>query len=663
MVRINKLLYKIVLGAIIAIPATGELCALERAEIDDAMTMSLQELLQVKISVASTQSETIHKTPAVVSRFSRRDLEKMGITRLEDIISFVPGLTVQDTAIGTKAIMARGLTEAFNQKVLFLLNGIPYWQQTHSDVPLLGIPMEAVDRIEVIRGPGAVIYGTNASAGVINVITQEQVGSQVRLSFGANKEVAGSFYSRFEFNENAEVTLAGQFRENDGFEGFFDNRPVPGFYPPNTPTQADLTRKEEDQSLMLTFDWQTNRLTFHQFESQASGLAAVASVINQSELIYRGHLAAYQGEWNNDSHRNQFSIEYNQFDLKIPTNNLFGGTTDGIQAFADGGDKNYRHRVEYIYEYIGWQDFTFLLGSELETRRWHDYQNLDAATGQVIATAMERSSTGENSVFTQLDYSHGNNRFLIGGRYVDNEKAGSEFLPRFSWVYTMDEFSSFKVLASSGFNSPNAIQQGINIPPNVIRGDPSLVAEKVSTLDIAYTWNKDNKLLVANIYLLEADDFIFRVSQDFQVVFANTEHFDRTGFELDYQQVDEATTFFANLAYHHQGNGQSEKDFSQMFAPQWLANVGVNFHLSDKHQIGASWRYQSQRGVAEEQQRVNFHYQYQIDNWEWFVNVENLFGENLNHPDVQDFNPARIVPGEDDEALWQVGFRWHFAKE
>lgn|GEM_PF-782801 len=632
-------------------------------ESTELTALTLEELLQVKISVASTQAETITKTPAVVSRFSRADLQAMGITRLEDIVSFIPGVTVQDTAIGTKAIMVRGLTEAFNQKILFLLNGVPYWQQTHSDVPLLGIPFEAIDRIEVIRGPGAVFYGTNASAGVINVVTRTQIASDLFVSLGANKEMMGSFYSRTQLSDELNLQLSAQYRDSDGFNGFFNHRPVPGFYPPNTPSEADILRQESDQSILAELEWQNYKVTLHQFESQTTGLAAVASTINQSELNYQGRLAAVHGGWNDASHRHKLNLEYNQFDLNIPTANLFAGTTDGIQTFAKGGNDNYRQRAEYIYEYVGWQETTFLIGAEFEHRQWQDYQNKTVDTGLVMATAMQADSTDEFSVFSQFDIQKDSDRWVIGGRLVDNEKAGNEFLPRISWVRILDESSSFKILYSTGFNSPNAIQQGINIPPNVIRGDENLAAEKVSTLDIAYTWNQDNRLLVVNAYYLEADDFIFRESQDFQVVFANTEKFLRTGLELDYQQVDQYKTLFANFAYHHQGNGKSESDFSQMFAPRIIANVGASWRLGDYHQLGASWMYQSERGVSEEQHRVNLNYRYTLNNWQWYLNIENLFGEDLNHPDVQDFNPLRLVPGDDDKPLWQIGFRWQISSD
>ena len=139
--------------------------------IDRLFTLSLKELLNIKVSVAANSSQDITTAPMIVSRYNRVDLAKMGINSLQEMLDFVPGVVTQRTQVGNSAVISRGLVEGYNQKILFLLDGVPYWAPSHSAVPLHGIPFESISHIEVVRGPAAVFYGTNASAAVINVVT------------------------------------------------------------------------------------------------------------------------------------------------------------------------------------------------------------------------------------------------------------------------------------------------------------------------------------------------------------------------------------------------------------------------------------------------------------------------------------------------------------
>ena len=155
--------------------------------------MSLEELLTVDVSVASKKSELLSNTPAVVSSVNAADLRSFGVRTLRDALAHVPGVVIQETPVGSVSIMIRGLSETFNQKVLFLLEGVPYWMSSHGDLPLLGMPLELIERIEVIRGPGSVVYGTNASAGVINVILKKNTDrAAVDLSGGSQGLLSGT---------------------------------------------------------------------------------------------------------------------------------------------------------------------------------------------------------------------------------------------------------------------------------------------------------------------------------------------------------------------------------------------------------------------------------------------------------------------------------------
>lgn len=159
--------------------------ALAGAKPVDVFDMGLEQLSQLEVSVASGKRDSIVDAPAIVSSYSRADLEKFGIRTLKDMLSFIPGFVRQETYLGTTAVGVRGISDGFNQKLLLLLDETPYWMTSHSDMPLLGIPFESIDHIEVIRGPASVMYGTNASAGIVRVVTRHNDRSALALSAGS----------------------------------------------------------------------------------------------------------------------------------------------------------------------------------------------------------------------------------------------------------------------------------------------------------------------------------------------------------------------------------------------------------------------------------------------------------------------------------------------
>ncbi len=142
--------------------------------LDGLFSLSLEEVLalRLRVSVASTKPETITQTPAIVSTLTRQQMEKLGLTTLTDVLSFIPGFMVGKSLEGTATVMIRGVPV----KALLLLDGVPYREPGNNYEPFSGIAFQSIERIEAIRGPGAVIYGSNATAGVINIITRQDEG-------------------------------------------------------------------------------------------------------------------------------------------------------------------------------------------------------------------------------------------------------------------------------------------------------------------------------------------------------------------------------------------------------------------------------------------------------------------------------------------------------
>lgn len=628
-------------------------------DMKDLLNMSISELLNV--SVASTKTENIAHTPAVVSRYEASDMSHLGLRSLKDMLSFIPGFVVQTSEIGTVSIMIRGFVESFNQKVLFLLDGVPYWQSSHGDNALLGIAFEHISRVEVIRGPGAVIYGTNATGGVVNVITKLGHENQVSFAVGSNNQMRGSAYLSGDWGTIGHLSLMASFKRDQGYDGFFNTRNPPGFYPQDTPLEGNIKRYDEHDSLYLRFKNDRLKAGLHVFGSDASGLAAAASIVNEAVLKYRGYLATVDYQVQTDSNHFRVFGDYNNFYLAIPTNALFSGREPGVQEMSANGNDNYRARIGLRNEYSINDKVHWLVGVEGERRASGEYGNTPDNDDFNRIVTMTPQELDESSLYTQLDFSTGMWRILVGGRYVDNERAGSDFNPRGSLIYKTSARSSVKLLYATGFNSPNFIQQAITIP-FVLAGDPTITAEKVVTIDLAYTYIDDDQLFVANAYRTEAEDFIRRVPNPNAggSLFQNADNFERHGIEIDYQRTIQKGRVFANVAWQKEANQVHADDGTALFAPQWRVSLGGHLGLQTRHRVGGSLIWLSEREAVDSQTGLNLSYHYGGSLVDAYVDLKNVLSETFMTPDIGNFGSNRLSPAGDPDLNFETGLKLRF---
>ncbi|OQX99333.1 MAG: hypothetical protein B6I20_10045 [Bacteroidetes bacterium 4572_117] len=141
--------------------------------MDSLLNMSLEELLNLKISVATVKQKTIKESPSIVTLITKQEIENSGARNIVDVLNLVPGFNFVIGGVGSVSLGTRGLFAA-EGKALFMING-----QILND-PLYGnftlenrLVPEQISRIEIIRGPGSAKYGGYAGLSVINIITQK----------------------------------------------------------------------------------------------------------------------------------------------------------------------------------------------------------------------------------------------------------------------------------------------------------------------------------------------------------------------------------------------------------------------------------------------------------------------------------------------------------
>jgi iron complex outermembrane receptor protein len=148
--------------------------------------LSLEELLNVQVTSVSKRRERVGKAASAIFVISREDLRRSGVTSIPEALRMVPGMHVAKIDSGTWAISTRGFNDQFANKLLVLIDGrsvyTPLFAGVYWDVQ--DVVLEDVERIEVVRGPGATLWGANAVNGVINIITRSARDTQGGLVSG-----------------------------------------------------------------------------------------------------------------------------------------------------------------------------------------------------------------------------------------------------------------------------------------------------------------------------------------------------------------------------------------------------------------------------------------------------------------------------------------------
>jgi len=149
--------------------------------VDDSLfQMSIEDLMELKITSVSKKAEKLSDAAAAVFVITNDDIRRSGATSVPEVLRMVPGLQVARIDANKWVVTSRGFSGFFSNKLLVLIDGRSVYTPLYSGVfwDVQDLPLQDVERIEVIRGPGATLWGANAVNGVINILTKKAQDTQ-----------------------------------------------------------------------------------------------------------------------------------------------------------------------------------------------------------------------------------------------------------------------------------------------------------------------------------------------------------------------------------------------------------------------------------------------------------------------------------------------------
>ncbi len=482
------------------------------------------EFLQAETYVitASRISQSIKKTASSISVVTSDEIERMGARNLMDVLKRVPGISWQHLTNGQYHVLdVRGMVRQYSQNVLLMIDSQPYNSNYFGSATwtLDTLAVDNVKRIEVIRGPGSSMYGANAFAGVVNVITKDGEdidGVKVSGGYGDFETVSCNLMYGEKFGEDLSVALNANYFDSEGFEAYFEKDYQTGLdqmfgtSASRAPGYANADDNKTDFSLNIKKGkfYLDGRYIARQ-KDLGVALGYTLNDVNRGTSIDYGLVLGYENpikKWLNLNAKLYHNHNYLRNVLQaIPPG---GGimTPDG-PAIAAGGvratavSKNNRNGMEIQADLKPWENNTIVTGVTFEEMRQYDVeyyanflytpvQNLIIPLPSRMNLSDEQNYNKEVSrTFTAFFLEdiwdiRDNLRFNFGGRYDYYSDFGGSFNPRGGLVWEFIKGYDLKLIYGRAFRAPSFYELYNENNPSLV-GNPDLSPETVDTYEIS----------------------------------------------------------------------------------------------------------------------------------------------------------------------------------
>lgn len=546
----------------------------------------LQKLLNKNVGV-SAQKLSSRETPGILSIITAEEIQNSGARDLADVLRLVPGFDIMQDLQFVMGIGLRG-SWANEGKVLVMMDGQPFNDLLYQSVAIANrFPIDAVERIEIIRGPGSAIYGGSAEYGVINIITKAAGslnGVAVYGTGGFHAEAMGRTNGGIMASRKTE-TLAWDFSFFKGTGIVSDDRhhddPIQNAYNGNTNyTNRDLAKGSTADPMNINLGVRYKDLYLRTMYDEFNTSDPQADVSFKSffaDLRYACKINTKFKVTPQLKYTEQRPWSYGPKENEDPD---FEAKATRLYAQADG-EYNVSRKASINFGAIYFRDHG-------------DYET-------VLSTfAGDRSLTLSNYAFyAQALFKHRLANATIGFRYEKNNRYGGAFVPRLALTKKIENFH-FKVLYSQAFRAPSL--QNINIALNgKIKPEKSDVFE----LELGYQFTPE-MLLAVNAFSISTRNLMIYGSEGedetFNEWYENSRKSGSKGIEVVYSI--RRKVWYAHLTYSFsqaiKDNSVAEYHVSQtdrqyVGFPAHKVTLNTNFNITSQLSINPTFIYAGTR--------------------------------------------------------------------
>jgi outer membrane receptor for ferrienterochelin and colicin len=660
-------MFKSPLGTLVAVLAFP-VCVFSQ-DLDSLLKMSafteeseLQKQLNKNVTVSSSKALTTRETPGIISVVTSQEIQNAGARDITDVLRLVPGFDIGQDLQFVMGIGLRG-NWANEGKVLVMMDGQPFNELLYQTVAIGNrFPVDAIERIEIIRGPGSAVYGGSAEYGVINIITKAAESLNGIAVYGT-----GGFHADATGRKNAGVMIAKRTTDFawdfSAFKGkgiISDNSQYQDLYQENDVQNLAKTTYSDPMNLNLGLKYKSLavRTMYDKFETGDPF----------SFVSYKSFFADIKyGIKVSDKFR--VTPQFKYYDQTPWTYGTKGFSAPDFEVHA----KRMIGQVEAMYDISRKVNVT---AGGLYFQDKSDY-----------ATVLETFSGDPNlklsnyALFAQALMKHRLANATIGFRYEKNNRYGAAFVPRLALTKKIENFH-FKVLYSQAFRAPSL--QNINI---ALGGKIKPEKSDVFEIELGYQFTPE-MLLAVNAFNIATRNVMVYGSEgtgnEFQEWYENSAKSGTNGIEVVYSIRKKS--WYANLTYSYShaisGNTvsvyevpQTAKHFAGFPASKITLNTAVN--LTSKLTFNPSFIYGGKRyaytAVDDNGESVSeqldaylltnafFNYRDVVKGLMLGAGVYDLFNERP--PIAQAYNGGYApIPGRSREYVIKLSYQLNFSK-
>ncbi len=447
---------RIFLAGVLAVVVAATTVAQTSRGVPDVAAMSMEDLMNMQVTSVSKRTQKVADAAAAIFVITQEDIRRSGATSIPEALRMAPGIQVARIDENKWAIGSRGFNGRFDNKLLVLIDGRSVYTPLFSGVywNVQDVMLEDVDRIEVIRGPGATLWGANAVDGVINVITKKAKSTQstvVMAGAGTEERAAGGVRYGSKLGDNTYYRAYAKYFDwgpsaypsgmtaHDGWDALRG-----GFRADWTPTAAN--------SLTLQGDMYRSR--FDETLTVASLSPPYSNTFPNDGKYSGGNLL---GRWNHTSERSSMSLQMYYDNTTITDHSLFG---DHQNIF----DIDFQH--------------AFHTGDSQQFVWGFGYRSIRDKNDPSFTVSLQPNQVTLNhfSTFLQDEISLVDNRLQItlGSKFERNEFTGLEVEPNARLLWTVTPNQSIWTAVSRAVRTPALTEEGLRLNSAVIPpGTPS----------------------------------------------------------------------------------------------------------------------------------------------------------------------------------------------
>jgi outer membrane receptor protein involved in Fe transport len=542
--------------------------------------MDIETLMNVEVTTASRFPDKLSDAPSIMSVVTSDELSRFGGLTLGEILQRVTGLTGTSQYFTDRSMVAaRGdQTETSGGHILILINGRPTREVMEGGIMsdlLESFPVGILERIEVIRGPGSVLYGSNAFAAVINLITKKAKGDQVTFEGLGGQDATGDASAQLMYQRgNLSAVGAGQLHDEPDWPVSYTIPPSLVHSPgaPAVPTTQDVSVVDRGVGSYLGVNYKGLSLmsSFTEWQSTSFTKGTVGETRLTRDFANLGYDRKVTHRWDTSFNGTYTRTTFDEY----------------VYPFTS------RDSYEFVAE---WTNLITLTKRDRLTAGalFDRVAGTELYTGTVPSQIAAQGSRLSGSFYAQIDHQLRHDIKLVAG--FQTNKIGPiplNTVPRFGAIWSPAAWVSVKALYGQAFRAPALDELLLNRPGIV--GNPNLLPEKIATFDLGVSFQRGRLQASVDTFRSEQTDSITSVSGK-PIRYVNLGDLLFHGIELEgkyYFQKD----FFIQGSMLYQTNVNATGQINVTPIPNLGFKLGVSY--ADRHGLSLSLFEISDEGIT-----------------------------------------------------------------